>query len=305
VNPLATKIGSLSLKNPVIAASGTFGYGDEWDEFFDVTELGAVATKGLSLKPREGNPMPRIAETPSGMINAIGLQNIGVEAFLKDKLPRLEKRGVVVIANIFGNTLEEYVEIARMLQPTSVPGIELNISCPNVKAGGMEFGNDPTLAAKVTGAVRQAFDRHLMVKLSPNVTDITLVAKAVEAAGADSLSLINTLTAMAINTKTRKPMVANGVGGLSGPAVRPIAVRMVAQTYRSVRIPIVGIGGIGELNDALEFFIAGAGAVQIGTATFVDPRAPLNLVETLKSYMIQNGYKGLSDIVGTLEWSRG
>lgn len=304
MNPLQIKIGSLNLKNPVIAASGTFGYGDEWDEFFDVTELGAVSTKGLSLKPREGNPMPRIVETPSGMINAIGLQNIGIEAFLKEKLPRLEKRGVVVIANIFGNTLEEYVQIAKMLAPSSVPAVELNISCPNVKAGGMEFGNDPQLAAKVTEAVRKVFDRHLMVKLSPNVTDITLVAKAVEAAGADSLSMINTLTAMAINTATRRPMIANGVGGLSGPAVRPIAVRMVAQAYRRVKIPIVGIGGIGELNDALEFFLAGASAVQIGTATFVDPRAPLNLVENLKSYMIKNKLKDLSEIIGTLDWNK-
>lgn len=304
MNPLQTKIGSLNLKNPVIAASGTFGYGDEWDEFFDVTELGAVSTKGLSLKPREGNPMPRIVETPSGMINAIGLQNIGIEAFLKEKLPRLEKRGVTVIANIFGNTMDEYVQIAKLLAPSSVPAVELNISCPNVKAGGMEFGNDPQLAAKVTEAVRKVFDRHLMVKLSPNVTDITLVAKAVEAAGADSLSMINTLTAMAINTATRRPMIANGVGGLSGPAVRPIAVRMVAQTYRRVKIPIVGIGGIGELNDALEFFLAGACAVQIGTATFVDPRAPLILVENLKSYMIKNKLQDLSEIIGTLDWNK-
>ena len=302
MNPLQTKIGSLVLKNPVIAASGTFGYGDEWDDFFDVTQLGAVSTKGLSLKPREGNPMPRIVETPSGMINAIGLQNIGIEAFIQDKLPRLEKRGLTVIANIFGNTLEEYVEIARMLDATSVAAIELNISCPNVKAGGMEFGNDPQLAAKVTAAVRRVYSRHLMVKLSPNVTDITVVAKAVEVAGADSLSLINTITAMAINTKTRKPMVANGVGGLSGPAIRPIAVRMVAQTFRQVRIPIVGIGGVIELNDALEFFIAGAVAVQIGTATFVNPHAPLNLMENLKNYMIKNGYKDLSELVGTLQW---
>jgi dihydroorotate dehydrogenase (NAD+) catalytic subunit len=304
VSSLVSKIGSLVLKNPVIAASGTFGYGDEWDDFFDVTKLGAVSTKGLSLKPREGNPMPRIVETPSGMINAIGLQNIGVTAFIKDKLPRLEKRGVVVIANIFGNTLDEYVEIARRLASTSVAAIELNISCPNVKAGGMEFGNDPVLAAKVTDAVRQVFQGHLMVKLSPNVTDITQVAKAVEASGADSLSLINTLTAMAINTATRRPMVANGVGGLSGPAIRPIAVRMVAQVYRSVKIPIVGIGGIGVLNDALEFFIAGAAAVQIGTATFVDPRAPLNLVESLKSFMIKNNHKDLSEIMGTLQWNK-
>ncbi len=299
---LNVKLGDLSLKNPVIAASGTFGYGEELENFFPVESLGAVATKGLSLKPREGNPMPRIVETPSGMINAIGLQNVGIEAFIEKKLPYLESKQVVVIANIFGNTLEEYVEIARCLQPTSVPAIELNISCPNVKAGGMEFGNDPVQAARVTEAVRSVFNRHLMVKLSPNVTSLPKVACAVADAGADSLSLINTITAMAINTKTRKPMIANGVGGLSGPAIRPIAVRMVAEVYRSVKIPIVGIGGIGELNDALEFFIAGAQAIQIGTATFVEPNAAHQLVKDLDSYLKESGINHLKELVGTLKW---
>jgi len=302
MSSLETKIGSLVLKNPVIAASGTFGYGDEWDEFFPVEAIGAISTKGLSLKPREGNPMPRIVETPSGMINAIGLQNIGVEAFIKDKLPQLEKREIVVIANIFGNTLDEYVKIAQLLAATSVPALELNISCPNVKAGGMEFGNDPALAGQVTQAVRKVFDGHLMVKLSPNVTDIAGIAKQVEAAGADSISLINTITAMAIDTKNRRPMVANGVGGLSGPAVRPIAVRMVAETYRAVQIPVVGIGGISDLNDALEFIIAGAAAVQIGTAIFVDPKAPVKLVEGLTQYVEKNSLGNLGELVGTLEW---
>lgn len=299
---LETRIGSLVLQNPVIAASGTFGYGDAWEEHFDVRRLGAISTKGLSLTPREGNPMPRIVETPSGMINAIGLQNIGIEAFIEKKLPLLERLGVTVIANIFGNTLEEYVQIAGRLSHTSVPAVELNISCPNVKAGGMEFGNDPVLAAKVTEAVRRAYGGHLMVKLSPNVTDITVIAKSVEGAGADSLSLINTITAMAVNTRTRKPMVANGVGGLSGPAIRPIAVRMVAQVYRAVKIPIVGIGGIMDLNDALQFMIAGAGAVQVGTATFVDPKAPLNLLEAMEKYVVENSLNRLSEVVGTLQW---
>jgi dihydroorotate dehydrogenase (NAD+) catalytic subunit len=298
---LSTKIGKLHLKNPIIAASGTFGYGEELNDFFPVELLGALSTKGLSLKPREGNPMPRIVETPSGMINAIGLQNVGIEAFINEKLSFLEKRDVTVIANIFGNVLDEYVEIARLLNGTSVQAIELNISCPNVKAGGMEFGNDPKMAAKVTAAVRAVFDRHLMVKLSPNVTSIAEIAKHVEGAGADSLSLINTITAMAINTQTRKPILANGVGGLSGPAIRPIAVRMVAEVYRAVKIPLVGIGGITNVNDALEFFIAGAVAVQVGTATFMDPTACQCILQDLKKYCTENKIKKISDIVGSLQ----
>ncbi|HCU25911.1 MAG TPA: dihydroorotate dehydrogenase [Deltaproteobacteria bacterium] len=299
---LSIQLGSLRLKNPVIAASGTFGYGEELNEYFPVEKLGAVSTKGLSLKPREGNPMPRIVETPSGMINAIGLQNVGIAAFLRDKLPFLEKRGVTVIANIFGNTLDEYVEIARQLQASSVQAVELNISCPNVKAGGMEFGNNPKMAAAVTEAVRKVFDRHLMVKLSPNVTSIAEVAKHVEVAGADSLSLINTITAMVINTKTRRPMIANGVGGLSGPAIRPIAVRMVAEVYSAVKIPIVGIGGIVSCNDALEFFIAGASAVQVGTATFMAPDACSRLLEELQSYFVENRIGGMGEVVGSLAY---
>jgi len=298
---LSVQLGNLSLKNPMIAASGTFGYGEELNDYFPVEKLGAVSTKGLSLKPREGNPMPRIVETPSGMINAIGLQNVGIEAFIRDKLPFLEERGVVVIANIFGNTLDEYVEIARMLEPTSVQAVELNISCPNVKAGGMEFGNDPKMAAKVTEAVRRAFRRHLMVKLSPNVTSIVEIAKNVEAAGADSLSMINTITAMAINTKTRRPMIANRVGGLSGPAIRPIAVRMVAQTYPEVKIPIVGIGGIVNANDALEFFIAGAAAVQVGTATFMAPDACSRILDDLEAYLNESGIASIRELTGTLQ----
>ncbi|MFO1463873.1 MAG: dihydroorotate dehydrogenase [bacterium] len=301
MSDLSVQLGSLRLNNPVIAASGTFGYGEELNDFFPVERLGAVSTKGLSLKPREGNPMPRIVETPSGMINAIGLQNVGIEAFIRDKLPFLESRGVVVIANIFGNTLDEYVEIARQLDATSVQAVELNISCPNVKAGGMEFGNDPKMAAKVTEAVRRAFGRHLMVKLSPNVTSIVEVAKHVEAAGADSLSMINTITAMAINTKTRKPMIANRIGGLSGPAIRPIAVRMVAQTYPEVKIPIVGIGGIVNANDALEFFIAGAAAIQVGTATFMAPDACSRILDEIEAYLAENRIARLADLVGTLE----
>jgi dihydroorotate dehydrogenase (NAD+) catalytic subunit len=299
---LQISLGNLRLQNPVIAASGTFGYGEELNDCFPVESLGALSTKGLSLKPREGNPMPRIVETPSGMINAIGLQNVGVEAFIRDKLPFLETRKVAVIANIFGNTVDEYVEIARQLQATSVAAIELNISCPNVKAGGMEFGNDPQLAEKVTREVRKVFTRHLMVKLSPNVTSIVAVAERVEQAGADSLSLINTVTAMVIDTQKRKPMIANGIGGLSGPAIRPIAVRMIAEVYPKVKIPLVGIGGIMDLNDALEFFIAGARAVQVGTATFINPKAAVNLVDDLKNYVLKNNLKSIEEIVGTLKW---
>ena len=297
---LSIQLGSLKLKNPIMAASGTFGYGEELNAYFPVESLGAICTKGLSLKPREGNPMPRIIETPSGMINAIGLQNVGIEAFIRDKLAFLEKKHVTTIANIFGNTLEEYVEIARQLEATSVAAIELNISCPNVKAGGMEFGTDPQMAAKVTDAVRQVFSRHLMVKLSPNVTSISEIAKHVEGAGADSLSLINTITAMVINTKTRKPMIANRVGGLSGPAIRPIAVRMVADVYRAVKIPLVGIGGIVSVNDILEFLIAGASAVQVGTASFMEPAACERLVRELGVYLKENKMKNLQELVGSL-----
>ncbi len=297
---LKQKIGDLTLKNPIIAASGTFGYGEEMNEFFPVTLLGAVSTKGLSLRPREGNPMPRIVETPSGMINAIGLNNVGIEAFIRDKLPFLEKNRVLTIANIFGNTLEEYVQIARLLQPTSVQAIELNISCPNVKAGGMEFGNDPKMAAKVCASVREAFTRHLMVKLSPNVTSVAAVAREVEGAGADSISLINTITAMVINTRTRRPMIANGVGGLSGPAIRPIAVRMVAEVYQAVKVPIVGMGGIMTVSDVLEFLIAGASAVQIGTATFVDPSACRKILEELQAYLEENSLPSIQPLVGSL-----
>ncbi len=303
VRGMETRLGNLLLKNPIIAASGTFGYGEELQSFAPVEQLGAIATKGLSLKPRMGNPMPRIVETPSGMINAIGLQNVGIEAFLRDKLPFLESKGAVVIANCFGNTLDEYVELARILEPTSVQAIELNISCPNVKAGGMEFGNNPVMAAQVTEAVRKVFSKHLMVKLSPNVTSITEIARAVEASGADSLSLINTLTAMAIDVNTRKPRIANGVGGLSGPAIRPIAVRMVAQVFRAVKIPLVGLGGITQLNDALEFFIAGARAIQVGTAHFMDPSCSVKLLEQLSEYLREQRISNLEDLVGSLDWS--
>lgn len=302
MDSLNVKIKELKLKNPIIAASGTFGYGEELNDFFPVEKLGALSTKGLSLKPRAGNPMPRIVETPSGMINAIGLQNVGVEAFIKDKLPLLEARGVTVLANVFGNTLEEYVELARQLTVTSVAGVELNISCPNVKAGGMEFGNDPKMAAKVTSAVREVFPRHLMVKLSPNVTSIAEIARAVAGAGADSLSLINTMTAMAIDVNTRKPRIANGVGGLSGPAIRPIAVRMVAEVYRAVKIPLVGIGGITCLQDVLEFLIAGATAVQVGTGTFVEPGVCDRLISELEAYINAQGLKNTTEITGTLMW---
>ena len=298
---LRTTVGPLRLKNPVITASGTYGYGREYSSIVDVNDLGGIVVKGISLKPRAGNPPPRIVETPCGMLNAIGLANVGIEVFLKEKLPWLRKLDTAVIANIYGHSMEEYGLLAAELSGVEgISAIEVNISCPNVECGGMAFGTDPEFAARVTETVRKNTDKPTIVKLSPNVTDIRIIARAVEMAGADILSLTNTLTGMAVDIEKRRPKLANVSGGLSGPAIRPVALFMVYQVVRSVRIPVIGMGGIMNERDALEFLIAGARAIQVGTANFVDPRAPMRIIEGLKDYCRENGLDSLEEIVGSL-----
>ena len=299
---LTTKIGPLSLQNPVIAASGTFGYGLEFEPLVDLNLLGAVVVKGLSLKPMAGNPPPRIVETPGGMLNAIGLANIGLEAFLKDKLPRLRKFTTPIIVNIYGHHTDEYGELASELRGVDgVAALEVNISCPNVECGGMAFGIDPLTSARVTETVVKNTDKPVIVKLSPNVTDIKAVAKAVEGAGAHALSLINTLTGMAIDVESRRPKLANIVGGLSGPAIKPIALYMVYQVARTVKIPVIGMGGIMDHRDAIEFLMVGARAVEIGTANFVNPRVTLEVIEGIRNYCVENGIRQIGEIVGSLK----
>ena len=298
---LTTKIGPLSLQNPVIAASGTVGYGLELEPLVDLNRLGALVVKGLSLKPMAGNPPPRIVETPGGMLNAIGLANVGLQAFLKDKLPRLRKFTSPIIVNIYGHHTEEYGELASELRGVEgVAALEVNISCPNVECGGMAFGVDPAASAQVTETVVKNTDKPVIVKLSPNVTDIKTIAKAVEAAGASALSLINPLTGMAIDIESRKPKLANIVGGLSGPAIKPIALYMVYQVARTVKIPIIGMGGIMDHRDAIEFLMVGARAVEIGTANFVNPRATLEVIEGIRTYCAENGIQRIGEIVGSL-----
>ncbi len=299
---LTTRIGPLSLQNPVIAASGTFGYGLEFEPLVDLNLLGAVVVKGLSLKPMAGNPPPRIVETPGGMLNAIGLANIGLEAFLKDKLPRLRKFTAPIIVNIYGHHTDEYGELASELRGVEgVAALEVNISCPNVECGGMAFGIDPITSARVTETVVKNTDKPVIVKLSPNVTDIKAVAKAVEGAGAHALSLINTLTGMAIDVESRRPKLANLVGGLSGPAIKPIALYMVYQVARTVKIPVIGMGGIMDHRDAIEFLMVGARAVEIGTANFVNPRVTLEVIEGIRNYCVENGIRQIGEIVGSLK----
>lgn len=294
-------IAGLKLKNPVMVASGTFGYGEEYSPYIDLNRLGAIVTKGLSLKPKMGNPTPRIIETPSGMLNAIGLQNVGIDAFVRDKLPFVRQFDVPVIANFFGNTLEEYGEAARKLSDCDgVHALEVNISCPNVKEGGIVFGTDPKAAASVICLVRKSTKLPVIAKLSPNVTDITVMARAVEDAGADAVSLINTLTGMAIDVRTRRPRLANITGGLSGPAIRPVAVRMVWQVANAVKLPIIGIGGIMTADDALEFIIAGATAVQVGTANFVNPTATMDIIDGLEKYLIDNHITDIKELIRSL-----
>jgi dihydroorotate dehydrogenase (NAD+) catalytic subunit len=299
---LQTKIGPLKLKNPVLAASGTFGYGSEFSDLIDPNLLGGIVVKGLSIKHMPGNPPPRIVETPCGMLNAIGLANVGLETFLREKLPWLQKLNTAVIVNIYGHTIDEYGAVAAGLKGVDgLSAIEVNISCPNVEKGGMAFGTDPDLAAKVTEEVLKNSDKPVIVKLSPNVTDITVPAKAVEKAGAHALSLINTLTGMAVDIDRREPKLASVSGGLSGPAIRPVALYMVREVVKKVRIPVIGIGGITDYRDALEFLIAGARAVQVGTANFFNPRATLDIVEGLKKFCEDQGISSIEEIIGSLK----
>ncbi|MCC7105416.1 MAG: dihydroorotate dehydrogenase [Chloroflexi bacterium] len=289
----------LRLRNPVLTASGTFGYGVEYQKLIDIQRLGAICSKGTTPRPRRGNDTPRIVETPAGMLNAIGLQNIGVDRVIREMAPIWARWQVPVIVNVAGETVEDYGRLAGKLDRVpGVAGLELNISCPNVTENGRVFADDPELAAAATAAARAATQLPLMVKLSPNVTDITLVARAVEAAGADAISMINTLVGMTIDPRHGRPVLANVTGGLSGPAIRPIALRMVWQAARVVRVPIVGIGGIATLEDALQFFLAGARAIQVGTATFVNPRAALDIVDGLERYLAEQGLEDITGLVG-------
>lgn len=298
---LRVNIGGIELKNPVMTASGTFGYGQEFDELIDLGRLGGIVVKGLSLLPAPGNPPPRIIETPCGMLNAIGLENIGIEAFINKKLPFLKQFPTPVFVNLYGKTVDEYAELAfRLNDVDDVAGIEVNISCPNVKAGGVAFGVDSCAAADVISRVREKTDKPLMVKLSPNVTDIVEIAKSVEDAGADSISLINTITGMAIDIKKRRPVLANITGGLSGPAIKPVALRMVWQVASKVKVPVIGIGGIMNAEDALAFFIAGASAVQVGTANFINPRATIDIIEGIETYLINNNINDINELIGSL-----
>ncbi len=291
----------VDFKNPVIPASGTFGYGREYEQFYPLSRLGGISVKGTTLGRREGNPGPRVAETPSGMLNSVGLQNGGVKKFLEYEMPNLVTKDTRIIANIAGATVEECAELAAMLEGSAVDLIELNISCPNVKAGGAAFGTDCTIAGQVTRAVKDATSKPLMVKLSPNVTSITDIAKSVEANGADAVSLINTLLGMRIDIKTGRPILKNNVGGLSGPAVFPVAVRMVWQVANAVKIPIMGMGGVATWEDAVEIMMAGASAVQVGAAIFNDPYAPIKIIDGLEQYCIDNNIDNISQIVGTVK----
>lgn len=294
---MEVNIGGLRLKNPVMTASGTYGFGREYGEFYDLGKLGAVVAKGLTLKPREGNKSPRIAETPAGILNSVGLQNPGVEMFLEQELPFLRKYDTAVIANIAGNTIDEYCEMAETLGK-QVDAIELNISCPNVKEGGVAFGTKCDSVYSITKSVKAYCKVPLIVKLSPNVTDIKEIALSAEEAGADCISLINTLLGMAIDINTRKPIMANVVGGLSGPAVKPVAVRMVWQVAQAVKVPVIGMGGISSWQDAVEFILAGAAAVAVGTYNFVNPFAPIDILQGIEQYMQKNGFNSLEAFRG-------
>ncbi|NNF47522.1 MAG: dihydroorotate dehydrogenase [Desulfofustis sp.] len=299
---LRVNIGSLELHNPVMTASGTFGYAREFEDLVNLHRLGGIIVKGISLEPRAGNPPQRIVETPCGMLNAIGLQNVGVERFIAEKMVYLKGIGVPVIVNILGDTIDEYRQITERLQGVDgIAALEVNISCPNVKKGGVAFGTVPSMAAAVTEAVKKAADVPVMVKLSPNVADIVEMAKAVEAGGADSISLVNTLIGMAIDLQRRKPVLANVIGGLSGPAIKPIALRMVYQAAGAVQIPVIGIGGIESAEDALEFIVAGAAAVQIGTANFINPRVSEEVVDGIGDYVKTNKLASIRDLIGALE----
>ena len=297
---LAVKIAGVPFKNPVITASGTFGFGKEYNELFPISKLGGISCKGTTLNARAGNPPPRVAETPSGMLNSVGLQNPGVEHFLSDALPWLKTQDITVIANIAGHSTEDYCRAVNMLEGSSVDMIELNISCPNVKQGGLTFGTSCESVSAITKAVRAHTTKPLMIKLSPNVTNIADIAAAAENEGADAISLINTLTGMRIDIKTHRPILHNNIGGLSGPAVFPVAVRMVWEVYKRVKIPVVGMGGISSWNDAVEMMMAGASAVMVGTAIFRDALAPVKIIDGLEKFCIDNNIKNISEIVGTV-----
>ena len=298
---LAVNVAGVSFKNPIIPASGVFGYGREYEKLFPLSELGGIATKGTTGQPRPGNPAPRIAETPSGMLNSVGLQNPGIDAFLERELPNLLTKDTVILANIAGSTVEECVSIAEKLDETDVHMIELNISCPNVKKGGAAFGVHCESAEMITAAVRKATKKPLIVKLSPNVTSITDIAKAVESAGADSVSLINTLLGMRINIENRRPILRNNVGGMSGPAVFPIAVRMVWQVAQAVTIPVIGMGGVSSGTDAIEMMMAGASAVQVGAAIFTDPYAPVRIISEINDWLDAHQIASVQEIIGTVQ----
>lgn len=297
----AIQIGGITLKNPVMTASGTYGYGLEYSDFIDLSKLGGIVVKGTTLNPRQGNPYPRMAETPSGMLNAVGLQNKGVEYFCSEIYPSIKDIDTHMIVNVSGSTIEDYMATAeRIAELDKIPAIELNISCPNVKEGGMAFGVTCAGAAEVVRAVRKVYPKTLIVKLSPNVTDITEIARAVEVEGADSISMINTLLGMAIDVKSRKPILSTVTGGLSGPAVKPVALRMVWQTAKVVSIPIIGMGGISSCEDAIEFLLAGASAVQVGTYNFVDPAITTKIASGIEDYLVQNNMTDVSQLIGGL-----
>ena len=302
---ISTKLGKLELKNPDMTGSGTFGYGKEFDPVIDLNKLGAIVVKGISLKPMPGNPPPRIVETPAGMLNAIGLANIGIEKFLSDKLPWLRTLGTKTIINIYGHSIDEYGELASALRNVDgVSAVEVNISCPNVDKGGLVFGKDPEISARVTETVVKNTDKPVIVKLTPNVSDITILAAAVEQAGAHCISLINTLTGMAVDIETRKPRLGNISGGLSGPAIKPVALHMVYQVARTIKIPVIGIGGILNSQDALEFLIAGASAVQVGTANFINPKATMEIIDGITSYCIRKNINSIQEIIGSINLDR-
>ncbi len=299
---LRVNIGRLEMKNPVMTASGTFGYGLEFQDFVDLEKIGGIIVKGTTLAPREGNPYPRMAETPMGMLNAVGLQNKGVHYFVEHIYPQIKDISTNMIVNVSGSQVEDYAETASIINGLeNIPAIELNISCPNVKQGGMAFGVSAHGAAEVVSAVRKVYDKTLIVKLSPNVTDITEIARAAEGAGADSVSLINTLLGMAIDAEKRRPILSTVTGGMSGAAVKPIALRMVWQVAKAVKIPVIGLGGIMNWKDAVEFLLAGASAIQIGTANFIDPAVTVKVAEGINDYLERHGYNSVKDIIGALE----
>ncbi len=299
---MSVNIGKLHMKNPVMTASGTFGYGEEYADFMDISRIGGIIVKGTTLHKREGNPYPRMAETPSGMLNAVGLQNKGVHYFVEHIYPRIKDIQACMIVNVSGSTIDDYMKTAEIINElVNIPAIELNISCPNVKQGGMAFGITPQGAEEVVKAVRLVYKKTLIVKLSPNVTDITEIARAVESAGADSVSLINTLLGMAIDAERKRPVLSTITGGMSGAAVKPIALRMVWQVANAVKIPVIGLGGIMNWKDAVEFMLAGASAIQIGTANFIDPCVTLKVIDGINDYLERHGYKSAKDIIGALE----